>query len=179
MSQIEFNQPDLDWSQIRETIKLLTVSVVQVERSIKIGDESIGVLTDSFECMVKDMDAIYKILEELPASDHRESALNHCLATQNKINTAIIAFQFYDRLQQCLMHVSSGLMGLSNIIENPQRLFNPNEWNELKNSIRSHYTMEEEKLMFDAILQGKGIQEALNLAESMSKDQQNDDIELF
>jgi hypothetical protein len=32
-------QPDLDWSQVRETVKLLSVSSAQVEASMREGDD--------------------------------------------------------------------------------------------------------------------------------------------
>ncbi|MGZ4999445.1 MAG: hypothetical protein ACXV7F_04030, partial [Methylomonas sp.] len=51
-------QPDLDWSQVRETIKLLAVSVALVEGSMRIGDESVNALAGTFASMVEDMDVI-------------------------------------------------------------------------------------------------------------------------
>jgi NifU-like protein involved in Fe-S cluster formation len=172
------SQPDLDWSQVRETIKLLTVSVAQVHSGMKIGDESVNVLTGSFSSMVQDMNAIRDSLNAMPASPERDTALAHCLSTQERIHSSIIAFQFYDRLQQCLSHVATGLTGLSAIIDSPKRLYNPMEWHQFQNEIRSHYTMESEKAMFDAILHGKSIEEALAIAESFHQSE-NDDIELF
>jgi len=171
-------QPDLDWSQVRETIKLLAVSVAQVESGMKIGDESVNVLTGTFASMVEEMDVIRDNLSQLPSSPQRDNAMARCMATQEKIYSSIVAFQFYDRLQQCLSHVSTGLQGLSAIIDNPQRLYNPQEWYKFQNEIRSHYTMESEKAMFDAILHGKSIEEALALVD-ISKSNHGNDIELF
>lgn len=171
-------QPDLDWSQVRETIKLLAVSVAQVESGMKIGDESVNVLTGTFANMVEEMDVIRDNLSQLPSSPQRDNAMARCMATQEKIYSSIVAFQFYDRLQQCLSHVSTGLQGLSAIIDNPQRLYNPQEWYKFQNEIRSHYTMESEKAMFDAILHGKSIEEALALVD-ISKSNHGNDIELF
>jgi hypothetical protein len=83
-------------------------------------------------------------------------------------------------MQQCLQHVTENLGGLSEIIENPQLLYNPVEWKKLQDKIRDGYTMESEKVMFDAILQGKSVAEALQLAEQhVSKSEPDDDIELF
>lgn len=174
-------QPDLDWSQIRETVKLLAVSVAQVEGSMRVGDESVGVLAESFTAMVEDMQAIQAILLTQDAGEQRESALRHCMSTQEKIGASIMAFQFYDRLQQCLQHVSLGLKGLSAIIETPNRLYNPAEWYEFQQEIRARYSMESEKIVFDAIHQGKSIDEALALVMAADVDLQDEDdsIELF
>lgn len=173
------NQPDLDWSQIRETIKLLAVSVAQVEGGMKIGDESVTELATSFASMVDDMNAIQAILATLEPTEQRDNALRHCTATQERIYASIVAFQFYDRLQQCLQHVSIGLKGLSEIIETPTRLYNPSEWHKFQQEIRGRYTMESEKIMFDAILQGKSIEDALALAADSANNARNDEIELF
>ncbi len=173
------SQPDLDWSQIRETIRLLAVSVAQVEGSMKIGDESVSVLADSFTAMVDDMNAIQDILMTLEPGERRDTALQHCAVTQERIHASIVAFQFYDRLQQCLQHVSIGLKGLSSIIDTPQRLYNPAEWHKLQLDIRNRYTMESEKIMFDAIHQGKSIEEALVLVANHDNQTDEDEIELF
>jgi hypothetical protein len=173
------SQPDLDWSQIRETIKLLTVSVAQVEGSMKAGDESVSALADSFTNMVDDMKNIHEILSGLQQSESRDNALQHCEATQQRINSAIVAFQFYDRLQQCLQHVSNNLKGLSIIIDTPHRLYNPAEWHKFQESIRSQYTMESEKVMFDAIHQGKSVDEALAMFQQANQLSDEDEIELF
>ena len=173
-------RPDLDWSQIRETVKLLTVSVAQVEGGMKVGDESVELLATSFTKMVDDMNAIRNILATLEPSEQKEQALLHCDDAQDKIYSSIVAFQFYDRLQQCLQHVSAGLNGLSAIIEDQNRLYNPTEWAKLQEEIRGRYTMESEKIMFDAIHEGKSIEEALALAMASEKQQADEDeFELF
>ncbi len=173
------NQPDLDWSQIRETIKLLTVSVAQVESSIKDGDESVNELASTFTDMVDDMQKIQEFLALVAPNDSTAAALGYCESMQEKINQAIVAFQFYDRMQQCLQHVSNNLKGLSEIIDTPHRLYNPLEWHKFQESIRSRYTMESEKVMFDAIHQGKSIEEALLLFAQANVQSRPDEIELF
>ncbi len=173
------NQPNLDWSQVKETIKMLTVSVAQVEGSMRIGDESVGVLAKSFTSMVEDMNAIQAVLMTLEPGESRDSALRYCSGTQEKMYTSIVAFQFYDRLQQCLEHVSEGLKSLSAIIDTPHRLYNPVEWHQLQLQIRERYTMESEKVMFDAIHEGKSIEEALTLVVGDAAANNDDDIELF
>lgn len=173
------SRPDLDWSQVRETVKLLAVSVAQVEGSMKVGDESVEVLTSSFSSIVEDMNAIQQLLTTLEPSLARDGALRHCASSQERIYSSIVAFQFYDRLQQCLQHVSIGLKGLSDIIENPNRLYNPAEWAAFQEEIRGRYTMESEKVMFDAIHEGKSIDEALALAVAVEQQINQDQIELF
>jgi hypothetical protein len=172
------NQPDLDWSQVRETVRLLTVSVAQVENGMKEGDTSVNTLTESFTSLVDHVNEISSLLNSITPCEEKDAALGHCAETSQKIQASIIAFQFYDRLQQSLSHVSESLKGLTDLVESPERLYNPAEWKKFQNDIRGRYTMESEKVMFDAILEGKSIDEAVLLA-AQADDTDDDEIELF
>ncbi len=172
--------PDLDWTQIRETSKLLNLSAGQVEDMLNTADVSVNTLTESFTSIVEHMQTIYNHLQDLEETSSREEALRCCVETSDRIQSSIIAFQFYDRLQQCLYHVTSNLKGLSSLVESPERLYNPFEWHKFQMEIRSRYTMESERIMFDAILQGKTIEEALAIKVAVELEQnEDDDIELF
>ena len=59
-----------------------------------------------------------------------------------------------------------------------RRLYNPSEWVSLQDKIRIKYTTREEIAMFEAVMQGMPVQEAVDkfMAEMKEK---NDDIELF
>jgi hypothetical protein len=178
MSYSNSINPDLDWSQVRETVKLLNLSAAQVDVLLQDSELSVNTLTESFTDIVERMQTINHHLLSLEASNDKEQALSCCLETKDKIQTAIIAFQFYDRMQQCLQHITLNLRGLSKLVESPERLYNPNEWRGFQNQIRSRYTMESEKMMFDAILQGQSVDDAI-AAKDAHQHSQSDDIELF
>jgi len=178
MSYSDSIKHDPDWSQVRETVKLLNLSAAQVDVILQEGDLSVNTLTESFTGIAESMQAINSHLLSLDASDARDQALACCSETKAKIQTSIIAFQFYDRMQQCLQHVTSNLKGLSKLVESPEHLYNRNEWQGFQDQIRSRYTMESEKMMFDAILQGKSIDDAI-AAKDAHQDSQFNNIELF
>lgn len=173
--------PDLDWTQVRETSRLLALSAGQVEDLITTADGSVNTLTESFTFIVEHMRTIYDRLQDIEASPARDEALQCCVETSDLIQKSIIAFQFYDRMQQCLGHVTANLKGLSALVESPERLYNPFEWHKFQQEIRARYTMESEKIMFDAILSGKTIEEALAIKEAAQakKPEDDDDIEFF
>lgn len=178
MSYSNSINPDLDWSQVRETVKLLTLSAAQVDVILQESELSVNTLTESFTDIVESMHTINSHLLSLGSSGGSDQALACCSETKDKIQRAIIAFQFYDRMQQCLQHVTSNLRGLSNLVESPERLYNPNEWRGFQGQIRARYTMESEKMMFDAILQGKSVDDAI-AAKEAHQHGQSDEIELF
>jgi hypothetical protein len=158
---------------------MLILSAVQVEDMMNESDVSVNTLTESFTSIVEHMQAINDYLLALDSCVVRDQALASCAETTDKIQASIIAFQFYDRMQQCLQHVTSNLKGLSELVEDQNRLYNPTEWREFQHQIRSRYTMESEKLMFDAIVKGKSVTEALAIKNAHQEEDQSDNIELF
>jgi hypothetical protein len=179
MSNSNSYNPDLDWTQVRETSKMLILSAIQVEDMMNESDVSVNTLTESFTSIVEHMQAINDHLLALDSSEIRDEALARCAETTGKIQASIIAFQFYDRMQQCLQHVTLNLKGLSELVESQNRLYDPAEWRQFQSQIRSRYTMESEKLMFDAIVEGKSVDEALAIKNAHQEEDEFDNIELF
>lgn len=186
--------PDLDWSQIRETMLMLALAVAQIEMSMRDSDGSVEVLSNSFTSMVGQVKMIEKTTAALPdtaeTADARAAIIGSCTMVSEMMLAAIVAFQFYDKLTQRLGHVSSSLGTLADLISDVRRLYNPYEWLGLQEKIKSRYTMEEERLMFDAIMQGKTVKQALSLyVQALEEKKQKaagaagagdeEDIELF
>lgn len=176
------HSPDLNWSQVRETVLMLELAAVQIEHAMKDSNTSVDVLTRSFTAMAGCMQDIVGKVEALPEDGSTGSAKAELLgATANvsgMVNQAIIAFQFYDKLVQRLAHVGLSLGELSDLVAEPGRLYNPGEWVGLQGRIKAKYTTREEIAMFEAVMQGIPVQEAVErfMAEMKEK---NDDIELF
>lgn len=174
-------KPDLDWSQVRETALMLNLAVAQILDALNEGDESVLNLTESFTAMANNVQATHVAAKALPESTEKATILNNSSSVLNDLNHSIIAFQFYDKLTQRLNHVSKSLEGLVSLVSDPKRLYIPHEWRGLQEQIKSHYTVELERLMFDYILQGHSIEQALELVRQSKQPTNNsdDDIELF
>jgi hypothetical protein len=158
--------PDLDWSQVRETIKMLNLAVAQIALSMREGDESVNTLADSFTSMAEGVRSIEASLANLPEAigGHIDSMVEErCAELKHKIHAAIVAFQFYDRLTQQLTHASQSLGALGELVCDPSRIYHPAEWHALQKNIRACYTMEEERRMFDALMHGATVEEALRV----------------
>lgn len=178
--------PDLDWSQVRETVLMVELAAGQVEAAMKDSNTSVEVLTDTFTSMARTLQAIDAALETLPDSvgnglvkgEIRDGAK----AISDKVHQSIIAFQFYDKLVQRLAHVCHSLGDLSALVGDQGKLYNPQSWVELQGRIRSKYTMVEECAMFDAVIAGQSVQDALHqyMASRMKEVQDSGgEIELF
>jgi hypothetical protein len=177
------SNPDLDWSQIRETVLMLNVAVAQIATSLKSGDESVNALANSFTSMVGNVETISVAAENLAPSNEKSTISENCAAVSNQMHATIIAFQFYDQLTQRLTHLSNSLGALAKLLSLPTQVYNPYSWLGLQEKIKSKYTIESDKAMFDAILEGQSVQDALKASlianKSASKKDEEDDIELF
>ena len=173
------HMPDLNWSQVRETVLMLELATGQIEAAMKDSNASVDVLTDSFTTMAGYMRMILDTVEALPAdSAERENILGAAGQVSGMVHQAIIAFQFYDKLVQRLAHVSHSLGALSELVSDQRRIFNPGEWVVLQEKIRSRYSTVDEVAMFEAVLGGMPVTEAIDRYVSTMKDK-GDDIELF
>ncbi|NOY83866.1 MAG: hypothetical protein GXO96_03400, partial [Nitrospirae bacterium] len=172
------NRPDLDWSQIKETVMMLSLSVAQIDRAMNEGTDSVSALTDSFTSMAQSASFIDKAGAALTDTKEKNTILKNSQIISSQMQSAIVAFQFYDKLSQRLNHVCNSLSSLSELVGDSERLFNPSEWKSLQEKIRSKYPTESDKRMFDALLAGASVEEALQASDTENK-QETDDIELF
>ncbi len=171
-------RPDLDWSQVRETVLMLNAAVAQISRTMQDGDDSVGTLTDSFTSMAGNAGIIAEAGAQLADGPAKAAIVDNCRSISAQMQGAIVAFQFYDKLTQRLGHVSHSLAALADLVSDPGRLYSPYEWHGLQQKIRAKYTSEGDKAMFDAIVRGASTEEALDLAEAREK-AAGDDVELF
>jgi len=174
--------PDLDWSQIRETVLMLELASAQISAATRDSGQAVDTLTASFTSMVEHLREIARNAQVQPDTpENRESKARLMNASEEVsvlVHQAIVAFQFYDRLSQRLTHVEHSLAAMSNLIADRHRLFNPAEWHDLQNQIRSRYTTHEENAMFDAVMHGIPVHEAVERYRAEIKGK-GDDIELF
>lgn len=184
--------PDLDWSQVRETILMLALAVAQIEISMRDSDGSVEVLSNSFTSMVGQVKMIERTTAALPdtpeVAEAKATIIENCALVGETMHAVIIAFQFYDKLTQRLSHVTSSLGTLADLVSDVRRLYNPYEWLGIQEKIKSRYTMEEERLMFDAMMEGKSVKQALAIYTRAMEERKNkaavsggdeEDIELF
>lgn len=176
-------EPDLDWSQITETVRMLNLSVAQISMAMNEGEDSVQSLTDNFTGMVTSVNNIADVAQEMDGdvvgTETKMTIVGNCAGVQGSIQQAIIAFQFYDRLSQRLDHVKHALEQLTDVVTDRSRLFDPAAWALLQTVIRSKYTMQEEQDMFEALLAGATIDEALEQVREVIHEGDINDIELF
>ena len=178
--------PDLDWSQVRETVLMVELAAGQVDAAMRDSNASVEVLTDTFTSLAETLQIIEAAVGTLPDTVGnglvKAEIENNTRLVTAKVHHAIVAFQFYDKLVQRLDHVCQSLAGLSTLVADRRRLYDPEEWQTLQTGILAKYTMVEERAMFDAVLGGVPVKEALEtyMAERMKEvESSGGEIELF
>jgi len=171
------SRPDLDWSQVRETILMLNLAVAQIELTLKHGNESVSTLGDSFTSMAGNVEVIRRVMLAQPSVDKNLESV--CDSVAADVQNAIVAFQFYDKLTQRLSHLSHSMNCLARLVADPSKLYNPLAWVGLQEKIKSSYTVESDRAMFKAILNGASVEDALHASELAKQQEADDDIEFF
>lgn len=182
-----------DWCQVKETITLLCVASAQISTTIKDSTVDIEQLTTSFTEMARDSNTIKSACKRLEEENKHhfnqdiETLTHSSNSLLERVSQAVYFFQFHDRLNQKLGHITQSLSDLGELIGDEEKVMDPISWKAVQDEIRASYTMECERLMFDFILRGASIKEALELyhhnfdSDSTSNEESNseDDIELF
>lgn len=179
--------------ELQETILTLNLSVAQIDHSMTEGDNSVMALIESFNYLAKKVDSLRTAVSVLdPHDPEASSSLIPLIQADSaelsqKVTSAIIAFQFYDRLSQRLSHVSNGLSFLADIVSNEMQVEDTSSWDELKKRISNDISMVEEAKLFDLIFnQKKPAREAIEIVKqdilersNTPQPQEEDDIDLF
>ena len=130
--------------------------------------------------MAGDVEMIRAAANALPASGPTETIIDRCTRVSGQMHETIVAFQFYDKLTQRLSHLSNSMAALAGLVSAPEQLYNPYAWRGLQEKIKSTYTVPSDVAMFEAILNGASVEDALKAYEQANQETNNgDDVELF
>ena len=180
--------------EVQQTILVLNLSIAQIDLSITEGDNSVNTLIDSFTFMSQHIQQIQevggKLVDMIDSSsevdEHKNLLLSEAGELSSKMQQAIIAFQFYDKLSQRLEHVSHGLTGLAEIVSHEMKVKNEAEWEAFKSSVRKGTTMREEEELFELIFdQHVPTNEAIDIMKQRMRDRMHqeenveEEIEFF
>ena len=179
----ELSAQDDGWTHVRETVRMLILTIAQIEIALRESDDSIGHLTDAFTSMVDRENHIAESIKRLESGGSDEhvcrSIKEDAIEVTEKMQSAIVAFQFYDKLTQRLAHVGTSMEALSDLLIDEQRIYEADEWQTLQQNIKSKYSMREEHELFNAVMTGGDIKEAIRHYNEIHKEDSHDDIELF
>ncbi len=177
------------WSHVKETVNMLYLAICQIDSTMNDSNASVSTLTHSFTTLATHTQSVSDQVQSLTEPEELENFKQDLSDTakeiQANISASVQAFQFYDRVCQRLDHVSKSLEHVSELLASENRFSEPVEWQKVQLDIKSSYTMEAERIMFEHLMRGGSVKEALKIyshhfeQEESKLDQDNDEIELF
>ncbi|AQS35538.1 hypothetical protein Sps_00318 [Shewanella psychrophila] len=181
ISKLEMEFPpsdaDVDWCHIQETIKVLLLAMAQIELSLTDGEHNVTSLGSLFTDMARHLEGMNSYLTQLEGTPPEVLVHGENLATA--VREGVVAFQFYDRVSQRLQHVIMGLALMEEVLSSQKERISPEAWEKLQEEIEESYSLDCERKMFDLVLQGIPVHEALRLYKDQNQVTPQDDIELF
>ena len=165
-----------NWSHMRETVLMINVAVARIEHAMIEGNESFTTLSHSFVEIVNSAKEITLEAKNLEDSPAKNKITKDCEDISQRVGNSIVAFQFYDRLSQRMSMVSNSLNSLTDILKDPNKTNLQDEWINLQKMIRSKYTLDADQELFDDVLNGVSIEDALKTAVEKTTEEE---IEFF
>jgi len=151
------SQPELKAAQLQQTLLILRVAAGQLLASLREADDPVQQLGDALAAIAQ--------ADQSPA-------------VSQPLQQATAALQFYDSLTQRVEHVVQSLQWLESLLADPRQLNSSEAWQQLQQQIRSRYTMEDERQLFDAILAGEDVTQVIQVLQQSLREAR-DEIELF
>ncbi|MCT7942264.1 hypothetical protein [Shewanella holmiensis] len=172
-------QANLDepWCHVQETMNLLILAMAQIKLGLDDGDQKVASLGELFTDMASHQQQVNHYLAT--KNDTPQAIIDHGQQLAAKVNQGVMAFQFYDRLSQRLQHVVNGLGLTKEVLGDQDARHTRAAWQQVNQQIKNGYSLEEERALFDCILQGGTLAQALALYQQHLAKRQEDDIELF
>ncbi|MPY26764.1 hypothetical protein FM037_01360 [Shewanella psychropiezotolerans] len=175
--ELPLSDADVDWCHIQETTKVLLLAMAQIELSLSDGEHNVTSLGALFTDMAMHLEGMNSYLTQVEGTPFEVLSHGENLATA--VNEGVVAFQFYDRVSQRLQHVIMGLALMEEVLSSQKQRISPESWKKLQEEIEGSYSLDCERKMFNLVLQGVPVHEALKLYKDQHQVTLKDDIELF
>lgn len=182
------DEPVTQWTHVAETVNMLYLAVCQIEATLNDSNSSVETLTKSFTTLANHTGEVSNHVQHVTKVEELQEFKDDLVKTagemQSNINSSIQAFQFYDRVCQRLDHVARSLEKVTSLMEDTSRLGDPDEWKNVQHKIKESYTMEAERIMFEYIMRGGKVRDALKIyhhhfTEENNSSRDDDEVELF
>jgi hypothetical protein len=146
------------WAPEPQVAHMLGLCEAQMDSALQESDGAVDALIQAFTQLVDTARSVGAMTQALPAEmkAHVSEDFDGQLATLSRqIASAVVAFQFYDKLTQRLGHVRYSLSALALFVCNRAQMQQPEQWQRLQATLRRLYRTEEERQVFQMIMDGK------------------------
>ena len=175
--------PSESWAVERQMANTLGLCETQMTSALQESDQAVDALIKIFTSLADTMRDVGAVSAKLPPEIKANVAgdLDAQLAAITKqIGSAVIAFQFYDKLTQRLGHVRFSLATLAQFVCDPAQTQQPEQWDRLHATLRSLYRTQEEREIFQLMMDGTSHTASNEVrCDSATAQDKASDIELF
>jgi hypothetical protein len=145
------------WTPEQQTAHMLELCEAQMESALSEADVAVDSLTRAFATFAESAQA----LRSLAQGQARGAELQRQVeAITAQMSSAVVAFQFYDKLSQRLGHVRHSLSSLALFVCDRKQAREREQWRRLFATLRRLYRTEEERQIFMMMVEGRSVEEA-------------------
>lgn len=151
------------WTPEQQIAHMLDLCEAQMESALSESDVAVDALIKAFTGLADTAHSLDAIAKQL-ASDANNNTSGELLAQVSTIRdqmaSAVVAFQFYDKLTQRLGHVRYSLSSLALFVCNRSQTSQREQWRRLFTTLRRLYRTDEERQLFQLMIEGQSANDA-------------------
>jgi hypothetical protein len=154
----------VSWTPEQQIARMLELSEAQMENALSESDMAVEALIKSFAGLIEAGQALGSLSEKTVESSPQDAGTADLArqldALRKQTAAAVVAFQFYDKLTQRLGHVRYSLSALAMFICDRSKAGEREQWKRLFTTLRRLYRTEEERQIFNLMVDGTSVEEA-------------------
>ncbi len=152
------------WTPEQQIARMLELCEAQMESALSESDMAVEALIKSFAGLIEAGQALgslgEKTSETTPLEPGAADLAQQLDAIRKQTAAAVVAFQFYDKLTQRLGHVRYSLSALAMFVCDRAKAGEREQWRRLFTTLRRLYRTEEERELFNLMVDGATAEEA-------------------
>jgi hypothetical protein len=156
--------PLADWTPEQQIAHMLELCEAQMESALCESDLAVDSLVKSFSGLAETARSIRaasaKLTPEQRAILGEFDLKKQMEALEKQMTSAVVAFQFYDKLTQRLGHVRYSLSTLAMFVCDRAQATQREQWRRLFTTLKRLYRTEEEKQIFQMMVEGASADDA-------------------
>ena len=147
---------DENFSAERQIAKMLGLCETQMDSAMQESDRAVDALVQAFTSLNDITRGVGTLAADLSSQTHAADKATELQAQLDSLSkqmaSAVIAFQFYDKLTQRMGHVRYSLSALALFVCNPTQMHQPEQWQRLLTQLRRLYRTEAEREVFQMVM---------------------------
>jgi hypothetical protein len=173
------------WTPEQQIAHMLELCEAQIESALSESDLAVDTLIKTFSSLADTARSLNEAVQSLPAECRPAAGAEiekQASAMTRQMASAIVAFQFYDKLTQRLGHVRYSLSTLALFVCNRAQTRQRDQWRQLFGTLKRLYRTEEERQIFQMMVEGASAQDARDHIHQTTMTLRVDntgDVELF